>query len=149
MRSAALLIASYSVSLLTLTGIGSSALADESAPAGQAPKIQAAEKVAADQGEAVLAKHYAEVAPGTLVAVRGAKERRQVRFANWVNNLSGDKAAVYAYEGYPRHRLRENWAGRVTERWTYPESRNVYYFQDGVLVRTSRFSAYNPVPLRP
>ena len=51
--------------------------------------------------------------------VTGMKARRQVRFFLYSKYLVGEKKAIFDEYGYTPHRLRTNYAGRVTERWQY------------------------------
>ena len=106
------------------------------AQASLLPQIEAARELEAIRGAEppTLTKHYVEVAPGERVAVHGAKERRQVRFARWVDSLSGDRLAVYQAEGFPRHRLLSNTGGVRTETWRYPDGGRLYVFRDGTLI---------------
>jgi hypothetical protein len=71
---------------------------------------------------------------------KGQKGRRYLRHTYYVENLQSDKLAVYEEYGYPRHRLRENAYGRVTEHWTYNEYGLEFVFdQNSVLVETKTF----------
>jgi hypothetical protein len=100
------------------------------------PQIQEARALQEQQGAwtRTLTKHYVEVKPGVKVAVRGARERRQVRFARWVESLTGDRLAVFEAAGFPLYRHRETAGGDRTELWTYPEEGRVYVFRDEDLV---------------
>lgn len=53
--------------------------------------------------------------------VTGKKARKQIRYFLYGTYLVGEKKAVFEEFGYTPHRLRMNSAGRVTERWQYPE----------------------------
>jgi len=89
--------------------------------------------------EPVLRKHYVEVAPGVYQAVKGERERRQIRFARWKAMLDGDRARIYETHGHPVFRHQELTAGILREFWTYPEQRWTYVFEGGRLVDTRRF----------
>lgn len=75
-----------------------------------------------------LAKHYVEVAPGVRMAVKGERERRQVRYARLVNSWSADQQSVAATAGFPYHRFRELAGSRLTETWFYPDQNLQYVF---------------------
>lgn len=111
------------------------------ARAASPAQIQAAAQAQApDQGEsATLAKHCVEIQPGVFVTVHGPRERRMVRYARWIQLLTGDRLAVFEAEGYPLYRYFELYAGQRTEHWTYPEKGITYVFEDGVLKRTQPF----------
>jgi hypothetical protein len=81
-----------------------------------------------------LSKHYVEVSPGIFIAVKGMKERRQVRFARWTEGLDGDRLEVYLAEGFPTHRHFESDLGARTEHWSYPARGLTYVFRDGILI---------------
>jgi hypothetical protein len=102
------------------------------------PQIESAKAVEALREVAVgpptLQKHYLEVEPGVLFAVKGKRERRQVRFARLVKGLTGDRREVYVNEGFPTFRHRENNAGIRTEHWTYLAKRITYVFHEDRLV---------------
>jgi hypothetical protein len=51
--------------------------------------------------------------------VTGKKARKQIRYFLYGKKLVGEKAAIFKEYGYTPHRLRTNYAGRVTERWQY------------------------------
>lgn len=107
------------------------------------PQIAAALEVKAEgegtPGVPVLRKHYLEVEPGVFVAVKGERERRQVRFARLIQSLSGDRLAVYEKEGFPTFRHREREAGIRTIHWTYAEKGVTYVFRDDRLVSVTPF----------
>jgi hypothetical protein len=130
-RTAALLVAPALAGLFVSHPAQSSVL----------PQIEAARQYAAQAGLSTLpvSKHYVEVAPGVFQAVRGEKERRQVRFARWLDGLSGDRRAVYDAVGFPTNRHFENYAGDRTEHWLYADLGVLYVFRDDVLIeiRTS------------
>lgn len=86
-----------------------------------------------------LTKHYIEVEPGVYFAVKGARERRQVRMARWVDGLEGDRAAVFAAHGMPTFRHQELEAGRTTEIWSYAEGRRTYVFRGDRLLEHRPF----------
>jgi hypothetical protein len=83
-------------------------------------------------------KHYIEVDDGVWVAVKGMRERRQVRFARLVESWSPDQQKVAHKHGWPESRYREDYAGRIVEIWTYPDADKEYVFQvpSGELVET-------------
>ena len=132
MRTAAFLLGFV---LLTMT------VPSPPARASLLPQIQEARQLSVEANLASLpvTKHYVEVAPGIYVAVKGAKERRQVRFARWVDGLQGDREAVYEAEGFPTHRHFETQAGDRTEHWVYPERGLVYVFRGDVLADVRRY----------
>ena len=51
-----------------------------------------------------LSKH--KVIGTRVLAVRGPKERRQVRFARWQLSLSGDQRSIFKSHGFPSYRYR-------------------------------------------
>ncbi|HYV50555.1 MAG TPA: hypothetical protein VE910_01530 [Dongiaceae bacterium] len=106
------------------------------------PQIDQARQYAAQAGLGSLpiSKHYVEMAPGVFQAVRGEKERRQVRFARWVDGLSGDRLAVYDAVGFPTNRHFENYGGDRTEHWLYADLGALYIFRDDVLIETRLFT---------
>jgi hypothetical protein len=53
--------------------------------------------------------------------VTGKRERKNIRHYLFVNNLSGDKQAVYDEYGYTPHRVRIDAYGHIREQWTYYE----------------------------
>lgn len=75
-----------------------------------------------------LARHYVQVTPSVRIAVKGERERRQVRFARLVASWTPDKRAVAAAEGFPFNRLLELRGSERTEIWTFPESHTQYIF---------------------
>lgn len=75
-----------------------------------------------------LTRHFVQVTPAARVAVKGQRERRQVRFARLAATWSADKRSVADAEGFPLNRLLELQGGRRTETWTYPESHAQYVF---------------------
>lgn len=107
------------------------------------PQIKEAEALKAKMGSSlttpVLSKHYVEVQKGVFVAVKGARERRQVRFARLVEAWQGDRRAVYEREGFPTFRYRELEAGVTTEHWTYPGKQVTYTFQGDRLLSVDPF----------
>jgi hypothetical protein len=69
--------------------------------------------------------------------VTGKRERKNIRHHLFVQNLTGDKKAVYDEYGYTSYRVRLNEYGRVREQWTYYEHGKVFVFdQCGALVET-------------
>jgi len=74
-----------------------------------------------------------------VTTVRGPKERKQVRYANWQLLLAGDRADTFERIGAPTYRTRENYAGVLTERWTYATLHVTYVFQGDRLVETESF----------
>ena len=73
------------------------------------------------------------------MAVKGQRERRQVRAARWRQSLSGDRLEVYDQEGFPVYRHYESYAGIRSEHWTYRENRVTYVFKAGELIQTRPF----------
>ena len=115
-----------------------------SAPAESSllPRIDEARRYAAQAGleSLPISKHYVEMAPGVVQAVRGEKERRQVRFARWLDGLSGDRLFVYNSVGFPTNRHFENYAGDRTEQWLYADLGALYIFRDDVLIEVRTFA---------
>jgi len=72
------------------------------------------------------------------IPVEGKKERKQVRYARLKLLLAGDQLHVYQSEGWPTHRHREDYAGVITELWTYDARHITYIFADGRLIETRR-----------
>lgn len=67
--------------------------------------------------------------------VSGKKARKQIRSFLYVKNLRNDMREVYDEYGYTPHRLRTNYAGQLTERWTYHKEGLQFTFnQSGYLV---------------
>lgn len=62
--------------------------------------------------------------------VRGKKGRKYIRHFLLRKNLTGDKKQVYETYGWTPHRLRINFAGRVTERWIYYTDGRYFEFDD-------------------
>ncbi|HZL83928.1 MAG TPA: hypothetical protein VFD07_00970 [Candidatus Krumholzibacteria bacterium] len=96
--------------------------------------------------QVVLTKHRVEVTVEEngseerySTTVRGAKERKQVRYASWQLQLAGDRAEMFEKAGAPTYRTRENFAGVLTERWTYASRHVTYVFQGDRLVDTESF----------
>jgi len=84
----------------------------------------------AEAGEASVALSKRRVEITTVVyPVKGEQERKQVRYARWRLLLDGDRRDVYDSQGWPTSRTRVNFAGSVTERWTYPEQHRTYVFE--------------------
>lgn len=98
-------------------------------------RAAAAEDALALPARGILTKHSVETAPGTRVAVKGSRERRQVRFARWADALAGDRARIHALLGRPPFRHYERSAGDRLEFWTYPGERRMYIFRGNRLVR--------------
>jgi hypothetical protein len=90
------------------------------------PAVDAAEKAGT-----TLGKHYVEVSPGVWVAVKGERERRQVRFARLVAFWSADQKMVAEKKGFPFHRWRNLEGDRLTETWFYPETNRQFVFDAG------------------
>jgi hypothetical protein len=93
---------------------------------------------ATDGQYGAITKRYIEIEPGVRQAVRGERERRQVKFFRWVAGLSQDRRAVYDELGYPTERYRERDGERVTEYWRYESVHMTYVFQGDTLLRTER-----------
>jgi len=69
--------------------------------------------------------------------VTGKRERKNIRHYLYVQNLAGDKKAIYDEYGYTPYRLRLNEYGQVREQWTYYEVGKVFIFdQCGRLAET-------------
>ena len=64
---------------------------------------------------------------------------RQVRFARLAHLFTGDRAGVYAREGFPMYRERVRVFGEVTESWTYPERHVRYFFRGDRLLRVESY----------
>lgn len=93
------------------------------AAASVLPSVHAAEKAGT-----TLGKHYVEVSPGVWVAVKGERERRQVRFARLVAFWSPDQKMVAEKKGFPFHRWRNLEGDRLTETWFYPDTNRQFVF---------------------
>ena len=87
----------------------------------------------------VLRKHYVEVSPGVFIAVKGKRERRQIRHARLRKGYAGDRATIYGREGFPTFRHRENDGGIRTEHWTYLQGQVTYIFSGDRLVAVRPF----------
>jgi hypothetical protein len=87
---------------------------------------------------ATIGKHYVEVEDGVWVAVKGRRERRQVRFARLPETWSLDQQKVASQYGWPVYRVREDASGQVTETWSYPDHDVEFVFAvpSGTLVDT-------------
>ena len=94
--------------------------------------------VEAGDASVKLGKRRVEITT-VVYPVKGEQERKQVRYARWRLLLDGDRRTVYDNEGWPTYRTREDFAGAVTERWTYPEQHRTYVFEGDRLVRTELF----------
>lgn len=99
------------------------------------PQLDAARQLATQTHLSALpaTKHYVEVTPGVYIAVKGEKERRQVRFARWADGLRGDRQAIYESEGFPTHRYYETASGDRREDWVYPDQGLIYVFRGDTL----------------
>jgi len=124
-----------------LTTLAAGTLATSPARAASPAQIEAAAQAPAPEegDQPALAKHCVEIQPGVFVTVHGARERRMVRYARWIQLLEGDRLAVFEKEGYPLYRHYELDAGRRTEHWTYPKKKITYVFEDGRLLGTRPF----------
>lgn len=70
-------------------------------------------------------------------SVTGKKARRHARFLLYAQNLKADKKCVFNEYGYTPHRLRFNFAGKITERWQYPDQGKEFTFdREGNLIET-------------
>jgi hypothetical protein len=107
------------------------------------PQIQKAETLQEEAGAALntpaLREHYVEVDPGVFVAVKGARERRQVRFARLISMFEGARREVYERKGFPTFRHFERVGGARTEHWSYPDDHVTYVFRGNDLVAVSPF----------
>lgn len=100
----------------------------------------AVETARSDEGSlASLGKHLVEVEPGVYLAVRGKRERRQVRHARWVEMLEGDRKSVFNKLGAPTHRFYETTAGIRTETWIYPRHHVKFVFRGDEVWRKHRY----------
>jgi len=73
--------------------------------------------------------------------VTGKRERKNIRHYLFVQNLTGDKRAVYDEYGYTPYRMRLNEYGQVRDQWTYYEHGKVFVFdQCGAIVDTRSVS---------
>lgn len=71
---------------------------------------------------------------------KGKRGRNLQRATYYRTQLQNDKLAVYEEYGYPVHRIRERFAGRVTERWTYYELGLEFTFdEESRIVETKTF----------
>ena len=104
-------------------------------PLASANSVLPAIDSAKTQGGAVM-KHYVEIDEGVWIAVKGMRERRQVRFARLVQMWSKDQKKVALKQGWPNFRWREDYAGHQTEIWSYPEADKEYVFdvETGLLI---------------
>ena len=85
-----------------------------------------------------VSKHY--ISDGkVLYAVRGMKERRQVRFANALRAFSADKQKVYGEQGWPHSRYRIDDGGRITEVWAYYDTDRAFVFDASGRLLESRW----------
>jgi hypothetical protein len=78
--------------------------------------------------DTTISKHYVEVDNGIWMAVKGSRERRQVRFARLIETWSLDQQKVAQKLGFPMYRYREDYAGVTTEIWSYPGADREYVF---------------------
>lgn len=126
-------------------GIALAVAATLSAPSAEAQSIwpELKDIIALSEEDPGAAIHLSKrlVHATVTIPVHGAKARKQVRRALWLLKLEGDRLDVYLDEGYPRHRYRENYAGRTRELWSYPESGLAYIFNEqGDLIDTRIYS---------
>lgn len=77
-----------------------------------------------------IGKHYVRVGDNVWVAVKGRRERRQVRYSRLWSVWSADQRRTAVELGFPVNRLLEIGAGRETETWSYPERRLRIVFDD-------------------
>lgn len=67
--------------------------------------------------------------------VRGKKGRKYIRHFLLQKNLTGDKKRIFDEYGWTPHRLRFDFAGRITERWIYyPEGLYFLFDNQGNLI---------------
>ena len=85
------------------------------------------------QGKPALQEQQMAV-PDELFALRGKRGRKQLRRANWVALLQGDRARIHQEMGHPTYRIYELNMDVRTELWTYPEANRVYAFQGDRLI---------------
>lgn len=84
------------------------------------PAIEAARR-APDARSWDVGKHYVKVGDNLWMAVKGKRERRQVRYSRLWSTWSADQRRVATELGFPVHRLLELDSGRESETWSYPE----------------------------
>ena len=87
----------------------------------------------------VLYKRSLLIEEQVLMAVKGKRERRQVRAARWRRSLTGDRLEVYLREGFPLYRHFESDSGVRTEHWTYRQKGVSYVFKAGELIQPRPF----------
>ncbi len=68
---------------------------------------------------ATLAAFLGATAAEAVVPGKGKKGRSLERATYYRTCIVNDKLSTYEQYGHPTHRIRERFAGRVTERWTY------------------------------
>lgn len=84
------------------------------------PAIEAARR-APDARSFDVGKHYVKVGDNLWIAVKGKRERRQVRYSRLWSTWSDDQRRVATELGFPVNRLLELDSGRKSETWSYPE----------------------------
>ena len=82
-----------------------------------------------------LSKRQITTSNGTY-AIKGARERKQVRLAAWNLSLKGDQLRIREEMGYPTYRVYELRSDERTELWTYPHLDRVYVFRGDTLIET-------------
>lgn len=68
-----------------------------------------------------VGKHFVRIGDETWIAVKGRRERRQVRFSRLWTVWSPAQRQTALELGFPINRLLEISAGRETQTWSYPE----------------------------
>lgn len=84
-----------------------------------------------------LGKRLISTSSGTY-AVKGQRQRKQVRLAAWDLSLQGDRLRIRQEKGYPTSRLYELRTNVLTEIWTYSHEDRVYIFRGDTLLETHR-----------
>jgi hypothetical protein len=67
-------------------------------------------------------------------AVKGQRERKQVRMAAWYLSLNGDRLRIRQEMGHPTYRMLTLRSDVRTEVWTYPEHNRAYVFDGDTLI---------------
>ena len=130
----------FAKSHLILAAIAAAMIALLAAPRSQAgiyEELQRSvrEYKAHDAPAPRLAKRQITTTNGTF-AIKGARERKQVRLAAWNLSLQGDRLRIREEMGYPTYRLYELRSDVRTELWTYPHLDRVYVFRGDTLIET-------------
>lgn len=75
-------------------------------------------------------KHYVRVGDNAWIAVKGRRERRQVRYSRLWATWSDDQRRVATELGFPVNRLLELETSRTRETWSYPAQGLIIVFDD-------------------